>query len=87
MPERQAILAAAGHRFEADLDDATLADAEVAAGQDLTAPVIAAIRRSSVMPYSPDSIVALGQGLQEPVLNVGEPWAEQALAELLIVSG
>lgn len=82
VPERQAILATAGHRFEADLDDATLAEAELAAGHDLTAPVIAAIRRSSVTPYSPESIVALGQGLREPVLNVGEPWAEQVLADL-----
>ncbi|GHA70984.1 MULTISPECIES: DUF6924 domain-containing protein [Streptomyces] len=82
VPERQAILATAGHRFEADLDDATLAEAELAAGRDLTAPVIAAIRRSSVTPYTPESIVALGQGLREPILNVGEPWAEQVLLDL-----
>ncbi len=82
VPERQALLAAAGHRFEADLDDATLAEAELAAGRDLSAPVIAAIRRSSVTPYTQEGVVALGRGLREPILNVGEPWAEQVLADL-----
>lgn len=82
VPERQAILATAGHGFEADLDDAILAEAELAAGRSLTAPVIAAIRRSSVTPYAPGNIVTLGQGLREPILNVGEPWAEQVLADL-----
>lgn len=80
--ERQATLATAGHRFVANLDDAALAEAELASGRDLTAPVIAAIRRSSVTPYTPESIAALGQGLREPILNVGEPWAEQVLADL-----
>ncbi|MFC5219717.1 DUF6924 domain-containing protein [Streptomyces coerulescens] len=82
VPERRAILASAGRRFEADLDDATLAQAELAAGRELTAPAVAAIRRSSVLPHAPHSTVALGRELPEPVLNVGEPWAEQVLADL-----
>lgn len=34
------------------------------------------------MPYVPESTVAPGRALSEPVLNVGEPWAEQVLADL-----
>lgn len=85
VPELRALLASAGHRFEADLDDVTLAQAELAAGRELTAPVIAAIRRFSVLPYVPESAVTLGRGLTEPVLNVGEPWAEQVLADLAML--
>lgn len=82
VPERQALLASAGHRLEADLDAVSLAQAELAAGRALTAPVVAALRRSSVTPYVPESMVALGRELREPVLNPGEPWAEQVLADL-----
>ncbi|WP_052847546.1 DUF4132 domain-containing protein [Streptomyces avicenniae] len=61
-----------------------LAHAELDAGRAVDPAVVAAVRRSLLDPYHPilpsDRMQTLGKRLTEPVLNVGEPWAEHAMS-------
>lgn len=57
-----------------------LAEAELAAGRELPPAVIAAFRRTVASAYSSPGLTALTRKLTEPVLNVGEEWADTALA-------
>ncbi|MFD5517767.1 DUF4132 domain-containing protein [Streptomyces sp. NPDC127066] len=58
-----------------------LAEAELAAGRRLSPAVVAAFRRAGVDAYRPDYVVELMKKVTEPVLNVGEEWAEQAMKD------
>ncbi|MFE1455458.1 DUF4132 domain-containing protein [Streptomyces sp. NPDC058735] len=58
-----------------------LARAELAAGRPLPAPVVAVLRRAALDAWRADDLVALARQLTDPVLNVGEAWAEQALRD------
>ncbi|MGW5618787.1 DUF4132 domain-containing protein [Streptomyces sp. NPDC003877] len=58
-----------------------LARAELAAGRPLAAPVVAVVRRAALDSYRPDDLTSLARQLTDPVLNVGEAWAEQALRD------
>ncbi|MFJ7177056.1 DUF4132 domain-containing protein [Streptomyces massasporeus] len=58
-----------------------LARAELAAGRALAAPVVAVVRRAALDAYRPDDLAELARTLTDPVLNVGEAWAEQALSD------
>jgi hypothetical protein len=58
-----------------------LAEAELAAGRRLAPAVVAAFRRAGVDAYRPDCVVELMKKVTEPVLNVGEEWAEQAMRD------
>ncbi|WP_216590188.1 DUF4132 domain-containing protein [Streptomyces brasiliscabiei] len=58
-----------------------LAEAEMAAGRPLPAPVVAVFRRSTMDSYCDPELVALTRTFTEPLLNVGEQWAESAMAE------
>jgi hypothetical protein len=58
-----------------------LADAESAAGRALSPAVVAVVRRSAQDRYCLDELVGLAKKLTEPVLNVGEEWAEQAMRD------
>ncbi|WP_428952734.1 DUF4132 domain-containing protein [Streptomyces sp. cg35] len=57
-------------------------EAERAAGRPLPAPVVAFFRRCALEAYRDPESVALAKTMREPVLNVGEEWAERALAAL-----
>ncbi|MFF0888364.1 DUF4132 domain-containing protein [Streptomyces sp. NPDC003456] len=58
-----------------------LARAELAAGRPLSAPVVAVVRRAALDAYRADDLVTLARQLTDPVLNVGEAWADQALRD------
>ncbi|MBM9503469.1 DUF4132 domain-containing protein [Actinacidiphila acididurans] len=58
-----------------------LAEAELAAGCALAPAVVAVFRRSALDTYRSGHFIALARKLTEPVLNVGEEWAEQALRD------
>ncbi|MDH6114373.1 hypothetical protein P3T36_000774 [Kitasatospora sp. MAP12-15] len=58
-----------------------LAEAELDAGRPLAPEVVAVFRRSALQAYRDESLPALADKLTEPVLNVGEEWAEQALRD------
>ncbi|KOU62821.1 hypothetical protein ADK57_23800 [Streptomyces sp. MMG1533] len=58
-----------------------LAEAESAAGRALSPAVVAVVRRSAQDRYCLDELVSLAKKLTEPVLNVGEAWAEQAMRD------
>lgn len=58
-----------------------LARAELAAGRPLPAPVVAVVRRAALDAYRADDLPSLVRRLTDPVLNVGEAWAEQALRD------
>ncbi|MFI6155969.1 DUF4132 domain-containing protein [Kitasatospora sp. NPDC051170] len=58
-----------------------LAEAEIEAGRLLAPDIVAAFRRSAMSPYCRKPLVEFAAGLTEPVLNVGEVWAEQALRD------
>ncbi|WP_326588410.1 DUF4132 domain-containing protein [Streptomyces sp. NBC_01294] len=58
-----------------------LADAELAAGQALAPAVVATIRRSAMSAYRDSTLVEFARLLTEPVLNVGEAWAERAMED------
>ncbi|MFD8230321.1 DUF4132 domain-containing protein [Streptomyces sp. NPDC059696] len=57
--------------------------AELAAGRPLPAPVVAVVRRAALDAYRGADLVALARQLTDPVLNVGEAWAEQALSDAI----
>ncbi|MDH6129228.1 DUF4132 domain-containing protein [Kitasatospora sp. GP82] len=58
-----------------------LAEAELAAGRALAPAVVAVFRRTALEAYRDDALPALAEKLTDPVLNVGEEWAEQALRD------
>ncbi|MFF7374088.1 DUF4132 domain-containing protein [Streptomyces massasporeus] len=58
-----------------------LGRAELAAGRPLPAPVVAVVRRAALDAYRADDLAGLARQLTDPVLNVGEAWAEQALSD------
>lgn len=60
---------------------AGLVEAELAAGGTVPAPVVAVVRRSDLTAYRRGRLSAVAKKLTEPALNVGEPWAETALAD------
>ncbi|GAB7184239.1 hypothetical protein ATKI12_4070 [Kitasatospora sp. Ki12] len=60
-----------------------LAEAELRAGRPLTPEVVAVFRRSALDTYCRKPLVEFAGTLTEPVLNVGEEWAEQALRDTL----
>ncbi|MEU8431603.1 DUF4132 domain-containing protein [Streptomyces sp. NPDC029216] len=64
-----------------DGDARFAAEHELAAGRPLSAPVVAFLRRSALEAYRRPEMEALAKRLTEPVLNVGEAWAEQAMKE------
>ncbi len=65
-----------------------IAQAELAAGRPLPGPVVAVIRRTGrERRLNEQSYDELAAGLTDPVLNPGEAWADQALAELPALGG
>ncbi|GGT68110.1 DUF4132 domain-containing protein [Streptomyces coeruleorubidus] len=58
-----------------------LARAELAAGRPLPPPVVAVVRRAALDAYRGDDLTVLARQLTDPVLNVGEAWAEQAMRD------
>ncbi|GHF37624.1 hypothetical protein GCM10018790_14110 [Kitasatospora xanthocidica] len=60
-----------------------LAEAELRAGRSLTPEVVAVFRRSALDTYGRKPLVEFAGTLTEPVLNVGEEWADQALRDTL----
>ncbi|MGW5652606.1 hypothetical protein [Streptomyces humi] len=58
-----------------------LARTELATGRTLPAPVVATVRRSARLTRDP-GWAALAARLTQPLLNVGERWADAALADL-----
>lgn len=70
------------HTFSYVAHHEPLVHAEVAAGRPLTPGVIATVRRSAAVgTYCPAALVDLAATLTAPVLNVGEEWAERAMAD------
>ncbi|MFF4292985.1 DUF4132 domain-containing protein [Streptomyces vinaceus] len=55
--------------------------AELAAGRPVEPAVVAALRRSALSAYGYKPVIAIAARLTEPVLNVGEAWADRALAD------
>ncbi|MFF1921335.1 hypothetical protein ACFVW8_12270 [Streptomyces sp. NPDC058221] len=71
------------HSFWYEEHLSVLVKAELAAGRSLTPAAIAAFRRSGMeygFPAAP--LVRAGEKPTDPVLNVGEKWAERALEEV-----
>ncbi|WP_330306854.1 MULTISPECIES: DUF4132 domain-containing protein [unclassified Streptomyces] len=66
--------------YAARLD--VLAEAELAAGRPLAPAVVAVFRRSAMDAYRSDTLPALAKQLTDPVLNVGEEWAEHAMEQI-----
>ncbi|MER6091704.1 hypothetical protein [Streptomyces bluensis] len=60
----------------------SFAEAELAAGRQLPPAVAAAFRRAALDRFPNSHVSAVAKQFTEPVLNVGEEWAEKALAEL-----
>ncbi|MET8244856.1 DUF4132 domain-containing protein [Streptomyces sp. NPDC005202] len=58
-----------------------LAEAELAAGGPLAPAVVAVFRRTALDAYRSETLTALAKKLTDPVLNVGEEWAEQAMRD------
>ncbi|WP_381797134.1 hypothetical protein [Streptomyces niveus] len=83
--ERVGVLGDLGecHSFWYEDHFSVLVEAELAAGRSLTPAAIAAFRRSGMeygFPAAP--LVRVGEKPTDPVLNVGEKWAECALEEV-----
>ncbi|WP_432175794.1 DUF4132 domain-containing protein [Streptomyces sp. Tue6028] len=66
--------------YAARLD--VLAEAELAAGRPLAPAVVAVFRRTAMDAYRSHELGELAKKLTEPVLNVGEEWAETAMEHL-----
>ncbi|MGW3327172.1 DUF4132 domain-containing protein [Streptomyces virginiae] len=81
--ERTAQLEAVAHfhTFSYVAHHEPLVHAEVAAGRPLTPGVIATVRRSAAVGTYSAALVDLAATLTAPVLNVGEAWAERAMAD------
>nr|WP_151480938.1 DUF4132 domain-containing protein [Streptomyces albicerus] len=63
--------------YAARLD--VLAEAELASGRQLAPAVVAVFRRTALDAYRSDTLADLAKKLTDPVLNVGEEWAECAM--------
>ncbi|MCX4971942.1 DUF4132 domain-containing protein [Streptomyces sp. NBC_00620] len=59
-----------------------LAEAELATGRPLPPAVVAVFRRTAMVAYRSDSLAELVKKLPDPVLNVGEEWAERAMEQI-----
>ncbi|MGW6979316.1 DUF4132 domain-containing protein [Streptomyces sp. NPDC054932] len=55
--------------------------AEIAAGHPLAPALVATVRRSAMDAYGDSAFAESARRLTAPVLNVGEEWAEQAMAD------
>ncbi len=64
-----------GSRHEA------VAEAELAAGRPLAPAVVAVFRRAGMETYGSKPLAELAAKLTDPVLNVGEEWAERAMRD------
>ncbi|MFC4330905.1 hypothetical protein ACFPC0_24575 [Streptomyces andamanensis] len=79
--ERREELGRAADHWEAPAEAVCFAEAELDAGRPLSPAVVAAIRRR---PQDvPPGLNGLAGRMTEPVLNVGEQWAETAMADIL----
>ena len=58
-----------------------LAEADLAVGRPLSPALIAVFRRTATDSYTIPQTTAFARKLTEPLLNVGEPWAERAMAD------
>ncbi|MFE5541064.1 DUF4132 domain-containing protein [Streptomyces sp. NPDC056492] len=58
-----------------------LVGAELGEGRTVPPAVVACVRRSALSTYSYKPVIALAAALTEPVLNVGEAWADRAMAD------
>ncbi|MFI6151966.1 hypothetical protein ACIBCA_04660 [Kitasatospora sp. NPDC051170] len=58
-----------------------LAETEIAAGGTLSPGVVAVFRRSAMDGYCGDQVLEIVRKSTEPVLDVGEEWAERAMRE------
>ncbi|MFD9735586.1 DUF4132 domain-containing protein [Umezawaea sp. NPDC059074] len=58
-----------------------LAEADLAVGRPLSPALIAVFRRAATDTYTLPQTTAFARKLTEPLLNVGEPWAERAMAD------
>lgn len=81
--ERLALLDELGRRHSLwyGARHAALAEAELAAGRALAPAVVAVFRRSALDSYRDADLAAVAGKLTDPVLNVGEEWAERALRD------
>lgn len=81
---RRAMLEAFGHSYTAWPPwYAEMTEIEIAAGRELPPDVIAVIRRSAAeTKYYSKRLEDTAAQLRDPVLNVGEVWADRALADL-----
>ncbi|MEU9785022.1 DUF4132 domain-containing protein [Streptomyces phaeochromogenes] len=59
-----------------------LAEAELATGRQLAPSVVAVFRRTALVAYRSEHLVELVKKLTDPVLNVGEVWADHAMEQL-----
>ncbi|WP_432584789.1 hypothetical protein ABVG11_01520 [Streptomyces sp. HD1123-B1] len=64
----------------------SFAEAELTAGRQLPPAVVAVFRRTALDRIPDGDVSAVAKQLTEPVLNVGERWAERALAELPLLA-
>ncbi|MET9906781.1 DUF4132 domain-containing protein [Streptomyces sp. NPDC006476] len=69
------------HSFWSGSHHEALAEAELAAGRPLAPAVVAAFRRSALETYQDETLHRTAKKLTHPALNVGEEWAERALAD------
>ncbi|MET9144898.1 hypothetical protein ACIGZH_23240 [Streptomyces sp. NPDC058319] len=79
--ERREALGRTADRWQAIGNSLAFAEAELDAGRPLPPAVVAAVRRGAADRYSGPKDLA-GR-MTEPVLNVGEQWAETAMADIL----
>jgi hypothetical protein len=70
------------HTFHAYHELITLAKGELDAGRDLPGPFVAVLRRSLLDSYGvAPELARVLRRVEDPVLNPGEAWADQALAD------
>ncbi|MEU1270520.1 DUF4132 domain-containing protein [Streptomyces sp. NPDC005799] len=69
------------HSFWSGSHYEALAEAELAVGRPLAPAVVAAFRRSALETYQDATLHRTAKKLTHPALNVGEEWAERALAD------
>lgn len=87
--ERREVLDAIGRgssRWYTEAYD-VLAETELATGRPLTPAVVAVFRRAAVEGYCTPSLADLAKKLHDPVLNVGEEWAERAMEQITGADG
>ncbi|WP_216897020.1 DUF4132 domain-containing protein [Nocardia alni] len=78
--ERRAVLETLSDHYGGYFDvDPSLALAELASGRTLSPEVVAAYRRGACERYHDWMVSEIAQQCPEPVVNVGEQWADRAL--------